>query len=217
MKPTRIPLSLLLPIAIAAAPPAALADAPPRPASVSLSAAPGNPAGMPVSAPTGEPGVAAGGWRWPLPGTPRPVRLFDPPPQPWLPGHRGVDLAAEPGATVLAAATGTVVYAGRLAGRGVVSIDHPGRLRTTYEPVDVSVGAGAVVVAGQALGTLAAGHPGCPAAACLHWGLRRGPVYLDPLAVLGLGRVRLLPTRAAAPAGPRRAARTRRRGCRSAR
>ncbi|GAA1628643.1 murein hydrolase activator EnvC family protein [Catellatospora bangladeshensis] len=161
--------------------------------------------------------AAPGGWRWPLAGTPRPVRLFDPPPEPWLPGHRGVDLAADPGTPVLAAAPGTVVYAGRLAGRGVVSIDHADGLRTTYEPVDASVQAGAVVAAGQALGTLAPGHPGCPAAACLHWGLRRGPVYLDPLTVLGLGRVRLLPTSAAAPAGPRRAARTRRRGCRSAR
>lgn len=167
----------------------------------------------------GPPSLASavpGGWRWPLAGTPRPVRLFDPPPQPWLPGHRGVDLAAEPGVAVLAAASGTVVYAGRLAGRGVVSVDHGG-LRTTYEPVDALVKAGAAVSAGQALGTLAPGHPGCPAAACLHWGLRRGPVYLDPLTMLGLGRVRLLPTSAAAPAGPRRGARTRRRGCRSAR
>jgi hypothetical protein len=37
-----------------------------------------------------------------------------------------------------------------------------------------------------------AGHPGCPAAACLHWGLRRGEVYLDPMLLLGF-RVRLLP------------------------
>jgi hypothetical protein len=35
--------------------------------------------------------------------------------------------------------------------------------------------------------------------ACLHWGLRRAAAdgyvdYLDPLLLLGLGRVRLLPT-----------------------
>ncbi|BCJ72822.1 hypothetical protein CS0771_23660 [Catellatospora sp. IY07-71] len=195
MKPIRATLVLLLVATSVVAPP----DVPPATARAVSSLA------------------AAGGWRWPLVGTPRPMRLFDPPPERWLPGHRGVDLAAAPGTPVLAAAAGTVVYAGRLAGRGVVSIDHPGGLRTTYEPVDVSVEAGAEVVGGEALGTLTAGHPGCPAAACLHWGLRRGPVYLDPLTVLGLGRVRLLPTSAAAPAGPRRAARTRRRGCRSAR
>ena len=57
----------------------------------------------------------------------------------------------------------------------------------------VTMSAGAVVAAGAAIGTLEAGHPGCPASACLHWGLRRGEVYLDPLALLGFGRMRLLP------------------------
>ena len=88
-----------------------------------------------------------------------------------------------------------VVYAGRIAGRGVVSVAHAGGLRTTYEPVDVeaTLRAGHPVTAGEAIGVLAAGHPGCAADACLHWGLRSGDVYLDPLALLGLGRVRLLP------------------------
>ncbi|GAA1377817.1 murein hydrolase activator EnvC family protein [Catellatospora chokoriensis] len=140
------------------------------------------------------PGLRApGAWRWPLAGSPHLVRRFDPPPQPWLPGHRGVDLAAAPESPVLAAGGGTVVYAGVLAGRGVVSVDHPSGLRTTYEPVTPLVKAGDTVTAGTPLGILAAGHPGCSATACLHWGLRRGTVYLDPLAVLGLGRVRLLP------------------------
>ncbi|MBV1848629.1 M23 family metallopeptidase [Catellatospora tritici] len=134
-------------------------------------------------------------WRWPLDGTPRPVRRFDPPPQPWLPGHRGVDLAAEPGTPVLAAGAGVVRYAGTLAGRGVVSVAHPDGLITTYEPVQASVQPGEQVDAGTVLGALTPGHPGCPVAACLHWGLRRGAAYLDPLAVLGLARVRLLPTR----------------------
>jgi murein DD-endopeptidase MepM/ murein hydrolase activator NlpD len=80
-----------------------------------------------------------------------------------------------------------------IAGRGVVSVAHAGGLRTTYEPVESALHAGEVVTAGQQIGTLDAGHPGCPADACLHWGLRRGSLYLDPLALLGLGRVRLLP------------------------
>jgi murein DD-endopeptidase MepM/ murein hydrolase activator NlpD len=86
-----------------------------------------------------------------------------------------------------------VTFAGLVAGRGVVSVTHPGGLRSTYEPVTATVRTGDVVSAGQSLGELEAGHPGCPAAACLHWGLRRGEQYLDPLALLGLGRVRLLP------------------------
>ena len=80
-----------------------------------------------------------------------------------------------------------------VAGRPVVSVDHPGGLRTTYEPVDPSVGAGQRVARGSPLGTLVGGHAGCPGAACLHWGLRRGENYLDPLALLRPPRIRLLP------------------------
>ncbi|UOY01544.1 M23 family metallopeptidase [Blastococcus sp. PRF04-17] len=94
---------------------------------------------------------------------------------------------------MLAAGDGVVVFAGMVAGRPVVSIDHPTGLRTTYEPVDPSVGAGQRVSRGAVIGTLRGGHAGCPAAACLHWGLRRGDRYLDPLDLLDSLRVRLLP------------------------
>jgi murein DD-endopeptidase MepM/ murein hydrolase activator NlpD len=138
---------------------------------------------------------AGTGYRWPLAGTPAVVVPFNPPAQPWLPGHRGVDLASTPGADVYAAGAGTVAFAGTVAGVGVVSVDHDGGLRTTYEPVRPSVHAGEEVPAGAPIGVLLAGHPSCPAgiAACLHWGLRRGDVYLDPLLLLGLAPVRLLP------------------------
>ena len=136
---------------------------------------------------------AAAAYRWPLAGAPRVTRPFDPPPQPWLPGHRGVDLAAIPAATVFAAGAGVVAFAGVVAGVGVVSVDHPDGLRTTYEPVAGSVRAGQPVAFGQPIGTLTPGHPGCPVAACLHWGLRRGADYLDPLLLLRAGQVRLLP------------------------
>jgi murein DD-endopeptidase MepM/ murein hydrolase activator NlpD len=123
------------------------------------------------------------------------VRRFDPPLRPWLAGHRGVDLSTAPAERVRAAGAGTVVFAGEVAGRGVVSLAHPGGLRTTYEPLTATVAVGEQVALGDPIGLLAAGHPGCPAPACLHWGLRRGDLYLDPLALLGLGRVRLLPLR----------------------
>jgi murein DD-endopeptidase MepM/ murein hydrolase activator NlpD len=175
----------------------------PRPASLQL--VPTTPAGAPVrgtqagtpfhGASAGLPLDAApvGGFRWPLDGMPRVVRRFDPPAQEWLAGHRGVDLAATPGAAVRAAGAGQVRFAGRIAGRGVVSIDHAGGLRTTYEPVEPAVRAGDHVSVGDPIGRLVGGHPGCAASACLHWGLRRGGVYLDPLTLFGLGRVRLLP------------------------
>ncbi|MEV0899011.1 M23 family metallopeptidase [Actinoplanes sp. NPDC049802] len=142
--------------------------------------------------------LSPSGHTWPVT-SPSVLRRFDPPPQPWLAGHRGVDLAAPAGAVVRSAGAGVVVYAQRLAGRGVISVSHSDGLRTTYEPVTATVTSGEPVAAGQPIGALEPGHPGCPRTACLHWGLRRGDHYLDPLTLLGLGRVRLLPLTSASP------------------
>lgn len=146
-----------------------------------------------VTAPAVAAQDTASRYDWPLPGTPPVVRDFDPPPHRYGRGHRGVDLAGAPGQQVVAAASGTVLFAGPVGGRPVVSIQHSGGLRTTYQPVIAAVSAGDVVVAGQRIGTLAAGHPGCRVAACLHWGLLRGDEYLDPLQLLAPGPLRLLP------------------------
>ncbi|SDY83912.1 Peptidase family M23 [Modestobacter sp. DSM 44400] len=132
-------------------------------------------------------------WGWPLAGVPVVVRPFDPPPAPYAAGHRGVDLRGVAGEPVLAAGAGVVAFAGMVAGRPVVSVDDAGGLRTTYEPVQPLVAAGQPVARGSPLGVLASGHPGCPVEACLHWGLRRGATYLDPLLLLRPPRVRLLP------------------------
>ncbi|WP_326703253.1 M23 family metallopeptidase [Streptomyces cyaneofuscatus] len=142
-----------------------------------------------------------GGPVWPLAGRPAVLRGWEPPATPYGPGHRGVDLAARPGDTVVAAATGRVSFAGRVAGRGVLVIELAGSgvppLRTTYEPVRALVDKGAEVVAGQPVGVLETGPFHC-AGGCLHWGLRRGDAYLDPLtllppALLRRGPSRLLP------------------------
>ncbi|HLM03615.1 MAG TPA: M23 family metallopeptidase [Blastococcus sp.] len=139
------------------------------------------------------PAAPSGLWSLPLAGDPVVSRPFDPPPHPYGPGHRGVDLLSTPGVPVLAAGGGVVAFAGMVAGRPVVSVDHPGGLRTTYEPVDPSVGAGQPVARGSPIGTLVGGHAGCPREACLHWGLRRGETYLDPFLLLRPPEVRLLP------------------------
>jgi len=138
------------------------------------------------SRPPGARAVPAGRWSWPLAPEPRVVRGFDPPAQRWLPGHRGVDLAAAPGSAVLSPVDGEVVWARRVVDRGVVVVLGPGGRRATLEPVDASVAVGDRVARGQRLGTLAAGH--CPGG-CLHWGVREGAgpraAYLDPLTLLG--------------------------------
>ncbi|MFJ5923603.1 M23 family metallopeptidase [Kitasatospora sp. NPDC092948] len=141
-------------------------------------------------------GVAGPGRVWPVGGRSALFRRFDPPPERWAAGHRGVDLAAPPGAVVRAAAAGVVTFAGEVAGRPVVVVTHPGSgtppLRTTYLPVAGSVPVGTAVSAGDPIGELTAGSGHCPVD-CLHWGLLRGTRYLDPLALFGTGRARLLP------------------------
>ena len=139
-----------------------------------------------------------GGLDWPLRPRPAVVRAFDAPSPNWQRGHRGVDLAGSSRQPVYAAGPGTVVFAGMLAGRPVVSVAHPGGLRTSYEPVRPSVRTGQRVEAGTAIGVLQAGHAGCPVQACLHWGAMWGPAanadYVDPLGLLAITPIRLKPT-----------------------
>jgi murein DD-endopeptidase MepM/ murein hydrolase activator NlpD len=129
---------------------------------------------------------------WPLVPEPEVVRGFDPPDDPWGAGHRGVDLRGSPGQPVRAALAGRVTWAGTLAGRGVVVVDH-GDTRTTYEPLDPGVAVGATVAAGDRIGRLALGGSHCLPLACLHWGWLQDETYLDPLRLVGAGPVRLLP------------------------
>ncbi|GAA3480662.1 peptidoglycan DD-metalloendopeptidase family protein [Streptomyces yanii] len=94
-------------------------------------------------------------------GRPVVVRGWEPPAGTYGRGHRGVDLAAAPGARVRAAAGGRVSFAGRVAGRGVLSIEVAGTgdppLRTTYEPVRALVPEGDEVRAGQPVAVMEAG------------------------------------------------------------
>jgi murein DD-endopeptidase MepM/ murein hydrolase activator NlpD len=153
----------------------------------------GGAGGGPPAAGAAVPGLDAWPYSWPLTPAPVVVRPFQEPAHRFGPGHRGVDLGAAPGVAVYAAAAGIVVFAAALAGRGVVSVQHPDGLRTTYEPVTPLVHPGARVPRGGVLGTLQPGHAGC-SAACLHWGVRRDrTTYVDPLVLLAPPRVRLLP------------------------
>jgi murein DD-endopeptidase MepM/ murein hydrolase activator NlpD len=122
------------------------------------------------------------------------LRRFQAPAGPYSAGHRGVDLATRPGQAVLAAAAGRVRFAGVVAGRGVVVIEHPDGVLTEYEPLDPGVSEGEQVTRAQPLGAVHGRHGGCGLSRCLHWGARRGDEYVDPMALLArLGPVRLLP------------------------
>jgi murein DD-endopeptidase MepM/ murein hydrolase activator NlpD len=125
-----------------------------------------------------------------------PVRLLRPfaaPPQPWAAGHRGVDLALDEGGTVVAPGPGTVTVAGTVVDRGVVTIAHPDGRRSSLEPVAATVVVGQAVASGDPVGTLSGERSHCTPR-CLHWGVREGTVYVDPLGLLpGGGPVVLLP------------------------
>ncbi|MGX1907833.1 murein hydrolase activator EnvC family protein [Streptomyces phaeochromogenes] len=161
----------------------------------------GGPGGSSPPAPPADAPVPAVGRAWPVGLRPSVIRGWEPPATTYGRGHRGVDLTAAPGAPVRAVAPGRVSFAGRVAGRGVVSVELNGTgdppLRTTYEPVRATAKKGAEVAAGEVIGVLEPTGSHCPAS-CLHWGLRRADTYLDPLSLLppwllGRGPSRLLP------------------------
>ncbi|MGW0150027.1 murein hydrolase activator EnvC family protein [Streptomyces sp. NPDC003333] len=171
----RLVLLLLLTAAVLLAPVPHLA---PTAARVRAAPAPADPA---------QPGVPTLGRAWPVGSRPPVLRAWEPPATPYGRGHRGVDLAAPAGTPVRAVAAGRVSFAGRVAGKGVVSVELAGTgdppLRTTYGPVRASVEKGEEVAAGAVVGTVEPAGSHCPAV-CLHWGLRRGESYLNPLGLL---------------------------------
>lgn len=154
------------------------------------------PSSVRAGVPTPPPGpvVSVVVYRPPAAGALEVVRPFAPPRTRFGPGHLGVDLRVPLRSAVLAAAAGTVTFAGSVAGRGVVVVLHLDGIRTEYEPLAVEVRAGQRVDAGAVLGHVLGVHGTCAEDRCLHWGARRGDVYLDPLTLLRpLGPVRLLP------------------------
>lgn len=130
------------------------------------------------------PGVATAGARdafWSPPVRGPVVERFDPPSARWGAGHRGVDYAVDPGTTVRAAGAGTVAFAGTVAGARHVVVVHPGGLRTSYSFLaTIGVRRGEPVEAGDVVGT-SGGAGGGHDPGVLHFGLRVGSDYVDPL------------------------------------
>ncbi|WP_438855699.1 murein hydrolase activator EnvC family protein [Agromyces sp. M3QZ16-3] len=132
-------------------------------------------------------------WVWPVGPPVLVVAPFRAPPTPYSAGHRGIDLAVVPGTAVVAAAPGTVSFAGPVAGRGVLSIDHGDGVVSSIEPVDAVVTTGVRVGAGETVATVATG--GHCADRCVHLGVRVHGEYVSPLRWFGgVPRAVLLPT-----------------------
>jgi murein DD-endopeptidase MepM/ murein hydrolase activator NlpD len=132
------------------------------------------------------------------------LRHYEPPPTPYAAGHRGIDMAAPVGTTVVAANDGVVAFAGPVAGRLFVSIDHADGIRTTYSFLSlIGVKQGQSVERGDPVGASGTGDGSSPEPH-LHFGARTGADYIDPEPLLldGLRRdlsqaIRLAPDEAA--------------------
>ena len=132
-------------------------------------------------------------WSWPVPPPHPVVRPFVAPSTPYPAGHRGIDVQAPVGAVVTAPEDGRIVFAGRLADRGVRAVQPPGGLRSSVEAVTPLVRAGQFVQRGQPVATVATG--GRYAAGTLYIGARLHGAYVSPLRLLGgLQRAVLLPS-----------------------
>jgi hypothetical protein len=112
---------------------------------------------------------------------------FRAPATPYGPGNRGLEYATAPGQTVVAPSTGTVVFAGQVAGAlHVTVLDVDGIRSTCSFLATIAVHEGDRVVAGDPIGTTA-DH--------LFFSVRVGDQYVDPTLLLAMGRphVRLVP------------------------
>ncbi len=149
----------------------------------------------PQSTPTASPTVQRHPYRLPLAGASIAdiTRHFTPAMRRFGPGHRGIDLGTAWGAEVIAPHDGRVTFSGQVAGRTVLVLRHDDDLLSTLEAIDSDLAVGDLVVRGQLVGHVAAGHRCETTTSCLHWGVRTGPDrYINPLLLLGPMRARLL-------------------------
>jgi murein DD-endopeptidase MepM/ murein hydrolase activator NlpD len=123
--------------------------------------------------------VSAAGFVWPV-GAP----ITSPFGWRWGRMHEGVDLGAEYGTPIVAAAAGTVIYAGWLGGYGNLTvIDHGGGLSTAYgHQSQIVVGVGDQVAQGQVIGYV--GSTGHSTGPHLHFEVRVDGQPVDPLGYL---------------------------------
>jgi len=92
-------------------------------------------------------------------------------------GKRGLDYGSEVGQPVIASASGTVMFAGQVAGRLAVSLLHSDGITTTYtDMASVTVRRSAVVIGGSVIGA---------SGTSFHFGAKRGDRYIDPASLFG--------------------------------
>lgn len=131
------------------------------------------------------PAIAAPCWHPPVVGDV--VDPFRAPPCTWCAGNRGIEFRVGSDVEVRTAASGTVSFAGAVAGVDYVVVDIAGGWKLTYGRMTSSeVGVGRAVIAGQVIGR---------ASRTFYFGLRIDGLYADPAPFIGTvqGRHRLVP------------------------
>ena len=130
------------------------------------------------------PALARPDWTWPVRG---PVLTqFLNGNDPYAAGqHRGVDIGAAVGTPVVAAASGTVVYAGVVGSSGLTVAERAGDYELSYLHLStVAVHSGDRVEAGERLGAVGVSGARSVEQPHLHFGVRDAAdrhAYLDPL------------------------------------
>src|SRR5947209_4703270 len=135
------------------------------------------------------PAAAAGTGTWPVRGDViTPYRNGD---DPYAAGqHRGIDIAASAGTPVVAAAGGTILYAGVVGSSGLTVSERTadGRYELSYLHLSAaSVHAGARVAAGERVGEVGTSGHRSAEQSHLHFGVREAgsrQSYIDPLSFL---------------------------------
>ena len=120
------------------------------------------------------------------------VKDFDLPINFYGSGHRGIDYLSKVNEPVLASADGYVSHQGLIANRWTISITHS-QFRTTYEPVRPIVKLGQIVKSGEIIGYLELKGSHCFPQSCLHFGLKEGKFYFNPVLNFKRNYPKLLP------------------------
>ena len=129
-------------------------------------------------------GLTAGKFQWPCPSSTRITSGFGGRAAPMAGAstyHRGIDIGAEMGAPVIAAADGMVISVGYMgSGGNTVMIDHGNTVVTVYHHLSgYATEEGKVVKKGEVIGFV--GSTGVSTGPHLHFGVRIGGNYIDPL------------------------------------
>lgn len=133
----------------------------------------------PTPEPSSSTTAVSSGWAWPLIG---PITQGFGEQLTQFGVHRGIDIDGETGDRVLAARTGKVIVAGRYDACGglEVHVDHGDGLVTWYRHLSkVETKVSARVAQGALIGRV--GDTGCAEGSHLHFAIRQGDDWLDPL------------------------------------